>query len=63
MFLLLNCTMCSDHTMMEPLLYVDQRYQPVVMCILYLVIRIGDYLTKFIRCHCKTLPPLARAFE
>ena len=42
--------------MSEPLLRIEERFKFVVMCILHLVIRVGDYLTKFLRKKCKDLP-------
>ena len=44
----------------EPLLHIEERFKFVVMCILHLVIRVGDYLTRFIRKKCKDLPPATR---
>ena len=44
----------------EPLLHVEERFKFVVMCILHLVIRVGDYITKFIRKKCKDLPLATR---
>ena len=44
----------------EPLLHIEERFKSVVMCILYLVIRVGDYLTQFIRKTCKDLLPATR---
>ena len=46
--------------MSEPLLHIEERFKFVVTCILHLVIRVGDYLTKFIRKTCKDLPPATR---
>ena len=46
--------------MSEPLLHIEERFKFVVMCILHLVIRVGDYLTKFIWKKCKQLPPATR---
>ena len=44
----------------EPLLHIEEWFKFVVMCILHLVTRVGDYLTKFIRKKCKDLPPANR---
>ena len=44
----------------EPLLHIEEQFKSVVMCILYLVIRVGDYLTKSIRKKCKDPPPATR---
>ena len=44
----------------EPLLHIDERFKFVVMCILHLVIWVGDDLTKFIRKKCKDLLPATR---
>ena len=44
----------------EPLLHIEERFKFVVMCILHLVVRVGDYLTKFIRKKCKDLSPTTR---
>ena len=44
----------------QPLLHIEERFNFVVMCILHLVIRVGYYLTKFIRKKCKDLPPATR---
>ena len=44
----------------EPLLHIGERFKFVVMCILHLVIGVGDYLTKFIRKNCKDLPQATR---
>ena len=44
----------------EPLLHREERFKFVVMCILQLVIQVGDYLTKFIGKKCKDLPPATR---
>ena len=44
----------------EALLHIEERIKFVVFCILHLVIRVGDYLTKFIRKRCKQLPPAIR---
>ena len=46
--------------MSEPLLHIEERFKFVVMCILHLVLRVGDYLTKFIIKKCKDLPPDTR---
>ena len=46
--------------MSEPLLHIEERFKFVVMCILHLVIWVGDYLTEFIRKKCKHLPPAIR---
>ena len=44
----------------EALLHIEERFKFVVMCILHLVIRVDDYLTKFIRKKCQHLPPATR---
>ena len=44
----------------EPLLHMEERFKFVVMCILHLVIRVCDYLTKLIRKKCKDLAPATR---
>ena len=44
----------------EPLLHIEERSKCLVKCILHLVIRVGDYPTKFIRKNCKDLPPATR---
>ena len=56
----LDCTRAKGCTS-KPMLRVDDRTRFIVMCILHLVIRLGDYLTHFIRAFCKRLPPLVRA--
>ena len=56
----LDCTTAKGCTS-KPMLRVDDRTRFIVMCILHLVIRLGDYLTHFIRAFCKRLPPLVRA--
>ena len=56
----LDCTTAQGCTS-KPMLRVDDRTRFIVMCILHLVIRLGDYLTHFIRAFCKRLPPLVRA--
>ena len=55
----LDCTTAKG-CVSEPLLHIEERCKLVVMCILHLVIRVGDYLTKFIRKKCKHLPPATR---
>ena len=55
----LDCT-TGKGCVSEPLLHIEERFKFVVMCILHLVIRVGDYLTKFIRRKCKHLPPATR---
>ena len=55
----LDCTNAKG-CVSEPLLHIEERFKIVVMWILYLVIRFGDYLTKFIRKKCKDLPPATR---
>ena len=44
----------------EHLWHIEERFKFVVMCILHFVIRVGDYLTNFIRKKCKDLPPATR---
>ena len=44
----------------EPSLHIEERFEFVVMCILQLVIRVGDYVTKFIAKKCKNLPRSSR---
>ena len=44
----LDCTTAKG-CVSEPLLHIGERFKFVVMCILHLVIRVGDYLTEFIR--------------
>ena len=44
----LDCTTAKGCTS-KPMLRVDDRTRFIVMCILHLVIRLGDYLTHFIR--------------
>ena len=56
----LDCTTAKGCTS-KPMLRVDDRTRFIVMCILHLVIRLGDYLTHFICAFCKRLPPLVRA--
>ena len=56
----LDCTTAKGCTS-KPMLRVDDRTRFIVMCILHLVIRLGDYLTHFIRAFCKRLPPLVCA--
>ena len=46
--------------MSEPLLHIEERFKFEVMCILHLVIPVGDYLTKCIRKKCKDLLPATR---
>ena len=46
--------------MSEPLLHIEERLKFVVICILHLVLWVGDYLTKFIRKKCKNLLPATR---
>ena len=46
--------------MSEPLLHIEERFKFVVMCILHVVIRVGDYLTNFSRTKRKDLPPATR---
>ena len=46
--------------MSEPLLHIEERFTFVVMCILHLVIRVGDYLTKLMSKKCKDLQPATR---
>ena len=55
----LDCTTAKG-CVSEPLLHIEERFKFVVMCILHLVIRLGDYLTKFIRKKCKHLRPATR---
>ena len=55
----LDCTNAKG-SVSEPLLHIEERFKFVVMCILHLVIRVGDYLIKFIRKKCKDLPPATR---
>ena len=42
------------------MLHIEERFKFVVMCIVHLVIRVGDYVTKFIRTKCRDLPPATR---
>ena len=44
--------------MCEPLLHIEEQLKFVVMCILHLVIRIGDYLNKFIQIRSSLLTAL-----
>ena len=55
----LDCTNAKG-CVSEPLLHIQERFRFVVMCIEHLVIRVGDYLTKFIRKKCEDLPPATR---
>ena len=55
----LHCTTAKG-SVSEPLLHIEERFKFVVMCILHSIIRVGDYLTKFIRKKCKHLPPATR---
>ena len=55
----LDCTNAKG-CVSEPLLHIEERFKFVAMCILHLVIPVGDYLTKFIRKKCKHLPPATR---
>ena len=55
----LDCTN-AKRSVSEPLLHIEERFEFVVMCILHLVIRVGDYLTKFIRKNCKDIPLATR---
>ena len=55
----LDCTTAKG-CVSEPLLHIEERFKFVVMCILHLVIPVGDYLIKFIRKKCKHLPPATR---
>ena len=50
----LHCTTAKG-CVSEPLLHIEEQFKFVVMCILHLVIRVVDYLTKFIRKKCKDL--------
>ena len=43
----LDCTNAKG-CVSEPLLHIEERFTFVVMCILHLVIQVGDYLTKCI---------------
>ena len=52
----LDCT-STKGCVSEPLLHREEQLKFVVMCILHLVIRVCDYLTKFIRKKCKDLTP------
>ena len=55
----LDCTTAKG-CVSEPLLHIEERFKFAVMCILHLVICVGDYLTKFIRKKWKHLPPATR---
>ena len=55
----LECTTAKG-CVSEALLHIEERFKFVVMCILHLVIGVGDYLTKFIRKKCKHIPPATR---
>ena len=46
--------------MSECLFHIEERFKSVIVCILQLVILVGDYLTKFIRNKCKDLPAATR---
>ena len=52
----LDCTSAKE-CVSEPLLHIEEQLKFVVMCILHLVVRVGDYLTKFIRKKYKDLLP------
>ena len=55
----LDCTTAKG-CVSEPLLHIEERFKFVVMCILHLVIRVGNYRTKLIRKKCKHLLPATR---
>ena len=55
----LDCTTAKG-CVSEPMLHIEEGLKFVVMYILHLGIRVGGYLTKFIRKKCKDLPPAAR---
>ena len=54
-----DCT-TAEGCVGELFLHIEERFKFLVMCILHLTIRVGDYLTKFIRKKCKDLPPATR---
>ena len=54
-----DCTNAKG-SVSEPLLHMKEWFKFEVMCILHLVIRVNDYLSKFIRKKCKDLPPGTR---
>ena len=55
----LDCTKAKG-CVSEPLLHTEERFKFVLLSILHLVIRAGDYVTKFVRKKCKDLPPATR---
>ena len=55
----LDCTNTKGRVT-EPLLHIEEPFKFVVICIWHVVIRVSDYLTKFIRKKCKDLPVATR---